>query len=87
MGGVHGAAAAIANAACNLIGACPPCHDDVDHDPDFAKSKGWLIPHPHDPTHLPAWLHTPNGVGWWLLLPDGDYQWIDPDDVHMPWEN
>lgn len=85
MGGVHGAAAKVANSVPNLLGACRPCHDRVDHDPTPARTRAWLVPHPHIPAKYPAYLNTVNGIGWYLLLADGTYQWIDPDEVNLPW--
>jgi len=77
MGGVHGVAVAVAHSASNLLLLCGPCHRFTEDEPTAAQRLGWLVPHPTDPALVPAYLCTPNGVGWWLLDNNGDYHWVD----------
>lgn len=81
-GGVHGAAAEIANDVRNLLALCRPCHDETEHAQtwDLTETTGWRIPHfVDDPLVIPALIHTVNGYAWWYLTQDAGYRWIDSD--------
>lgn len=81
MGGVHRAAAAASNDIRNMLAACRRCHNDIDHTPIEATSRGWLVPHPIDPYEIPVLAFTVQGHGWWLLTEDAGYQWVDVDEA------
>jgi hypothetical protein len=79
-GGVHRAAAVIANDVRNLLALCRPCHDGTEDAERWQEciGLGWRIPKAHrDPLNVPALIHTVNGYGWWLLTEDGGYRWVD----------
>lgn len=80
-GGVHRAAAVVANDVRNLLALCRVCHDLTEHADSWSETegKGWRIPkwvgsHPGD---VPALLYTVNGHGWYYLTEDGGYRWVD----------
>lgn len=75
MGGVHGAHATTAHNPSNGLALCRPCHQHIDDDPHTAHTNGWLVPHPYNPTVIPAFIYTPQGHGWWLLREDGGYDY------------
>lgn len=78
-GGVHGAAAPVANDVRNLLAMCRVCHDQTEHGETWAETEalGWRVPSWRDPFRTPALLYTVNGYGWWLLTEDGGYRWVD----------
>lgn len=93
-GGVHGAAAVVANDPRNGLALCRLCHDMTEHADEWRAciAMGLRVEHayPHDPRGVPALLSTPQGRGWWLLTTDVGYQWVDwprtyrmtADDLH-----
>lgn len=81
-GGVHGAAAEIANDVRNILALCRPCHDETEHAEtwELTLGLGWRVPKfVTDPTGIPALLHTVNGYGWHFLTTDVGYRWMDPE--------
>lgn len=80
-GGVHGAAAQVANDPRNLLALCRDCHDTTEAADEWRETiaKGHRVEHahPHDPRNVPALLSTPQGFGWWLLTEDLCYVGID----------
>lgn len=83
MGGVHGdAEEIISHDLSNYLAICRPCHDRIDAEPEFAISRGWLIPRalPIEPVQVPAWIWTAQGRAWWFVcpppIPDG-FEWLD----------
>lgn len=81
-GGVHGAAADIANDPRNLLALCrADCHARTEDGDEWAAclAVGWRVRHAHqgDARRVPALLHTVNGTGWWLLTRDGGYVRVD----------
>jgi hypothetical protein len=80
-GGVHGAAAEVANDVRNLLALCRPgCHDDTENANtwDLSEGLGWRIPHfVEDPLVIPALIHTVNGYAWWFLTDTNGYRWAD----------
>lgn len=82
MGGVHGEAEEISLELSNFLFICRRCHDRIDAEPEFARSRGWLIPRalPLSADVVPAYIHTPQGRGWWWVglpqIPDG-FVWLD----------
>lgn len=82
MGGVHGEAQEVSDSYANFLAVCRVCHDRIDADPDYARSRGWLIPRamPVDAEAVPAYIWTAQGRGWWFVCPpeapDG-FVWLD----------
>lgn len=80
-GGVHGAAADVANDPRNLLALDRECHDRTELADEWRETiaKGLRVEHayPHDPRGVPALLSTPQGFGWWLLLDDLCYAGVD----------
>jgi len=83
MGGVaEGAAREVSDSLANFLAICRVCHDRVDADPDYSKSRGWLIPRalPVEAEQVPAYIWTAQGSGWWFVCPpqapDG-FVWLD----------
>lgn len=82
MGGVHGEAEEISLELSNFLAICRLCHDRIDAEPEFARSRGWLIPRalPIEAVYVPAFIWTAQGRGWWFVcpptIPDG-FEWVD----------
>lgn len=84
-GGVHGAAAEVANAVPNLLALCRSCHDETEHHETWklTEALGWRIPkHVAEPWSVPALIHTVQGRAWWRLTPEAGFDWIDWDLSH-----
>lgn len=77
MGGVKGRARDVAHSAANQLALCRTCHALTEHEPAACRRIGWLVPHPLDSAIIPAWIFTPQGIGWWQLLVDAGYRWVD----------
>jgi 5-methylcytosine-specific restriction enzyme A len=78
MGGVRSLAAILAaHSLANLMLLCRACHDLTEQEPVMCRGIGWLVPHPTDPSCMPAYMRTVNGVGWYLLDTEGGYHWVD----------
>lgn len=80
-GGVHGAAAVVANSPGNLLALCRVCHDMTEQADEWQACIGLGLRIPHlagvDPREVPALLRTVNGYGWWQLTEDAGYRWVD----------
>lgn len=77
-GGVHRAAADVANDVRSLLVLCRTrCHALTLDQPAEAIERGWVVERRAgvDPRFVPALIHTPQGYGWWYLLEDGGYAW------------
>lgn len=85
-GGVHGAAADVANDVRNMLALCRPgCHDETEHAETWklTEQMGWRIPKwVTDPWDVPALIYTAQGRAWWKLTSEAGYQWCDRSIDH-----
>lgn len=85
-GGVHRAAAEVANDVRNQMGLCWRCHGATEQAETWreCEAKGWRFRHGigADPLTTPALIFTVNGYGWWYLTETGGYRWADLPDQH-----
>jgi hypothetical protein len=82
MGGVSGEAEQVSLELSNFLALCRRCHDRADAEPEFARSRGWVVPRalPVEAVHVPAFIWTTQGRGWWWVGPPGiedGFQWFD----------
>lgn len=79
-GGVHRAAADLANDPRNMLYLCRVCHAKTEHADSWRECEemGWRVEHGNrDPFLVPALIHTVNGRAWWLLDENGGYTRVD----------
>ncbi len=80
-GGVHRAAAEVANDVRNLLALCRACHDRTETADEWEECQalGWRVSHQYDVDvrEVPALLYTAQGHAWWQLTEDACYRWID----------
>ena len=74
MGGVHGAAARVANSAANLLALCRGCHDGIESNREEAQGLGRLVTHPLHSAFVPVLIKPIYGRGWYFLTGDFGYQ-------------
>jgi len=99
MGGVFGEAEQVSLELSNFLAICRRCHDRADAEPEFARSRGWVVPRalPVESVLVPAFIWTAQGRGWWWIgpphIPDG-FVWFDAltpagqdylDDLDLDW--